>query len=61
MRFALHQELALAFMNERHRLGRRRVAVRRVDQLIASDIDPMLLGDSGDFGGRANQNGNDDA
>jgi hypothetical protein len=28
----------------------------RVHELIASNIDPMLLGHSGNFGGRANQN-----
>ena len=33
-----------------------RLTVRRVDELIASDIDPVLLGHSGNFGRRTNQN-----
>ena len=37
------------------------LAVRRVDQLIAGDINPMLLGDGSNPGDWADQNGNDDA
>src|SRR4051794_38072699 len=58
---ALHQQLALGFVNQRHRLRRGRLAVRGVDELEAIDIDPMLAGHGGNLPGRTDQDRNDDA
>ena len=60
MQAALHQKLAPGFADQLDRFCCGRVTVWRVDQFIASDIDPMLLGDGGNFGYRPDQNGNDD-
>jgi hypothetical protein len=35
--------------------------MRHIHELIASDVDPMLLGYCGDLGRRADENGHDDA
>ena len=40
---ALHQQLGLAETNELHRLGRRGVAVRRVDDAGLPDVDPAFV------------------
>ena len=61
MQASFHQKLALGLADQLDRLCCRRLAVRRVDELIASDIDPMLLGHGGNLGDRPDQNGNDDA
>ena len=61
MQAALHQKLALALVDQRDGLCSRGLAVRCVHQLIASDVDPVLLGDGGNFGHWTDQNGNDDA
>jgi hypothetical protein len=61
MQAALHQDLALGFADQLNCFCCGRLTVRRVDELIASDIDPVLLGHSDNFGHWTNQNGNDDA
>ena len=39
----LHQELAFALVDQLHGLGRGRVAVRRVDDLETTDVEPVAL------------------
>jgi hypothetical protein len=60
MQAAFHQKLALGLVDQRDGLCSGGFAVRSVHQLIASDIDPMLLGDGTDPGGGPDQNGHDD-
>ena len=45
---ALHQQLALALADQRHRLGGGGVAVRGVDDLAAGEVDAVLGGDGAD-------------
>src|SRR3954466_12156131 len=61
MQAALHQQLALGFVNQRHRLRRGRLAVRGINELEAIDIDPMLARHGGNLPGRTDQDRNDDA
>src|SRR5262249_41938010 len=58
---ALHQELAFRLLDELHRLRRRRMAMRNVDDLEATDVETMLAGYGLNFGGRPDKDGNDDA
>ena len=56
---ALHEQLGLALAHERDGLLGRRLAVRRVDDLDAGDIDAAGLRELPDLVGRANEYGND--
>ena len=58
---ALHQQLALGFVDQLDRLCRGRLAVRGVDDLEAIDVDPVLAGHGGNLRGRTDQDRNDDA
>ena len=55
----LHQELGLPLPNQLHGFGRRRVAVRRIDDPGVPEVDPALPGDFVDPGGGAHENGRD--
>ena len=56
---AFHQELGLALPNQFHRLCRRGMAVRHVDNASLAKMDPVGRRDLPDFCGRADQNGDD--
>ena len=58
---ALHQELAFALADELNRLIRRGVAVRRVDNFEAADVEPVRASDGGNFRNGPHENGDDDA
>jgi hypothetical protein len=61
MQTAFHEALGAAFAHQAHRLGGRRVAVRRVDDLECGDLQATLLGERLDAGRRSHQNRSDDA
>ena len=61
MQAALHEEFALPLVDQLDSIGCGGLAMRRIHQLIARDIDPMLPGDRSDLLGRPHQNGRDDA
>jgi hypothetical protein len=61
VQLALHQRPGAALVHERHGHFRRRVAVRRIDDLKTADIQPRLLCRSHDLGRRADQHRHDHA
>ena len=61
MQAALHEQRTLAFANELHRSIRRGVAVRLIDHLEPTDIDPVGPSGGDDFGGGSHQDRDDDA
>ena len=58
---ALHQQLGLALPHELHRLGRRGMAVRRIDDPRAPNRDAAPPGHVFDPGGGADENGRNQA
>jgi len=46
---ALHQKLAAALTDQLDALGRRRIAMRRIDNLIAADVEIIFMRDRGDL------------
>jgi hypothetical protein len=58
---AFHQQLARPLANELDRLCRRRLAVRRVDDPEAADLEAVLAGDGGNLRVRADEDRHDDA
>ena len=46
---ALHQQLAFGLVDELDRLGRGRLAVRRIDDLESVDLEIVLAGDGVDL------------
>jgi hypothetical protein len=57
---ALHEQLALGLVDQLHRLCRRGVAVRYVDELETADVETMLASDGGNFSRRSDEDRDDD-
>jgi hypothetical protein len=57
----LHEQFALAGVDQLHRARGRRFTVLRVNQFTAGDIEIVLPGDRLNLGSRADQNGIDEA
>ena len=61
MEAPLHQELAPTLADQRHALRRRGMAVSRIDDLEAGDVDAMLRRHAGNLVLRTDQDGTDQA
>ena len=61
MQAAFHQQLALAFMDQLHRLGGGRLAMRDIDDLEPADVEVVLSCDGLDLAAGPTRNRNDQA